>query len=59
MLHDSYLTVREFALKFKVSTTLVYKLIKSGEIPAVNLGGKNYRISSRTVEGIESTGLFN
>jgi excisionase family DNA binding protein len=57
-MQDTYFTVSEFAKKFKISTTLVYRLIKEGEIPAISLGERNYRISPQTVDGIENSGLF-
>jgi excisionase family DNA binding protein len=54
----TYISVARFADKFNVSTTLVYNLIKQGEIEAIKIGDRNYRISSRTVEGVENSGLF-
>lgn len=55
---DKYISVSEFANKFNVSTTLVYKLIREGHVPAVKIGERNYRISPKTVEGIENCGLL-
>jgi len=60
---DRLLTVGEVASTMRVSNMTVYRLIKSGQLPAVRVG-KNYRIresevdrylSDRTVrvEGIE------
>lgn len=58
MMQEPYSTVSDFARKFRVSTTIVYRLIKDGTIPAVKIGEKNYRISPQTIESIEAAGLF-
>jgi excisionase family DNA binding protein len=45
----SLLTVAEVASAMRVSTMTVYRLIKSGELPAVRVG-KNYRIREHDLE---------
>lgn len=40
---DELLTVAEVAETLRVSTMTVYRLVRSGEIPAVRVG-RNYRI---------------
>ncbi|MEA2550404.1 MAG: hypothetical protein QOE25_173 [Actinomycetota bacterium] len=45
----SLLTVSEVAQAMRVSNMTVYRLIKSGAIPAVRIG-KNYRIREAEVE---------
>jgi excisionase family DNA binding protein len=45
---DLLLTVREVAATMRVSTMTVYRLIKSGELPAIRVG-KNYRIRESDV----------
>jgi excisionase family DNA binding protein len=52
-LFTSYLTVKQFSELFGVSTTLVYRLVKSGDIKAIRLGSKNYRISPNEVHFVE------
>ncbi|WP_371922915.1 helix-turn-helix domain-containing protein [Deinococcus sp. HSC-46F16] len=49
---ERYISVAEFAEKFNVSTTLVYRLIKDGVINAVRIGDRNYRISPEAVRTI-------
>lgn len=44
------MTVSEVAAAMRVSTMTVYRLIKSGELPALRVG-HNYRIRSGDVEG--------
>ncbi len=46
---DLLLTVREVAATMRVSTMTVYRLIKSGELPAIRVG-KNYRIRESDVD---------
>jgi excisionase family DNA binding protein len=46
---DPLLTVREVAATMRVSTMTVYRLIKSGELPAIRVG-KNYRIRESDVD---------
>ncbi len=53
-----YYTVAEFASLFNVSTSTIYKLISENIIPAITVGHRNYRIAAKTVEEIESSGLF-
>jgi excisionase family DNA binding protein len=43
------LTVREVAATMRVSNMTVYRLIKSGELPAIRVG-KNYRIRESDVD---------
>lgn len=43
------LTVSEVATAMRVSNMTVYRLIKSGQLPAVRVG-KSYRIREREVE---------
>jgi excisionase family DNA binding protein len=45
---DSLLTVAEVAATMRVSNMTVYRLIKSGELPALRVG-KNYRIRESDV----------
>jgi excisionase family DNA binding protein len=42
-------TVAEVAARMRVSNMTVYRLIKTGELPAVRIG-KNYRIREADVE---------
>ncbi|MGI8575663.1 MAG: helix-turn-helix domain-containing protein [Egibacteraceae bacterium] len=44
-LGEHLLTVTEVAEHMRVSNMTVYRLIKAGELPALQIG-KNYRISS-------------
>jgi excisionase family DNA binding protein len=44
-----YLTVAEVAAILRVSTMTVYRLIKSGDLPAVRVG-KSYRLSEDEVD---------
>ncbi len=44
-LGEQLLTVSEVADHMRVSNMTVYRLIKAGELPALQIG-KNYRISS-------------
>src|SRR5690606_13292056 len=44
--HDRLWTVAEVADHMRVSNMTVYRLIKSGELPAIRVG-KNYRIRGR------------
>ncbi len=46
---DLLLTVREVAATMRVSTMTVYRLIKSGELPAIRVG-MNYRIRESDVD---------
>ena len=43
------LTVAEVARAIRVSTMTVYRLIKSGDLPALRVG-KSYRLRERDVE---------
>lgn len=53
-----YWSVAEMAEYFKVSSTLIYRLIKDGEIKAVRIGKRNYRLPSHVIEAIQDGGLF-
>jgi len=57
-MNERYISVAEVAEMFSVSTTLVYKLIREGILPAVRIGDKNYRISPEAIKGIKEKGLF-
>ena len=46
---DRLLTVSEVAATMRVSNMTVYRLIKSGELPAIRLG-KTYRVLESEVE---------
>ena len=45
----SLLTVGEVAAAMRVSTMTVYRLIKSGELPAVRVG-RSYRVRGSAIE---------
>jgi len=47
---DRLLTVGEVAGIMRVSNMTVYRLIKSGELPALRVG-KNYRVRESDVDG--------
>ena len=51
------LTVAEVAEVLRVSNMTVYRLIKSGELPALRVG-KNYRIRETELEAYLSAGLI-
>ena len=51
------LTVAEVAEVLRVSNMTVYRLIKSGELPALRVG-KNYRIRESELEAFLSAGLI-
>lgn len=57
-MEERYISVAEMAEIFSVSTTLIYKLIHEEEIPAIKLGFRNYRISTKTIEAIKERRLF-
>ena len=46
---DRLLTVAEVAATMRVSNMTVYRLIKSGELPALRVG-KNYRVRESDVD---------
>ena len=46
---DRLWTVAEVAAHMRVSNMTVYRLIKSGELPAIRVG-KNYRIRGRDLD---------
>lgn len=37
-MEESYMTIKEFCEKLQVSTSTVYRMIKSGMIPAIKFG---------------------
>lgn len=43
------LTVREVAQMLAVSTMTVYRMIRSGDLPAIRIG-RTYRVDQRAVE---------
>ena len=51
------LTVAEVAAVLRVSNMTVYRLIKSGELPALRVG-KNYRIRESELEAFLAAGLI-
>jgi excisionase family DNA binding protein len=52
------LTVREVADVLRVSKMTVYRLIKTGELPAFRIG-KNYRIRQPELEAFLAAGAIN
>jgi excisionase family DNA binding protein len=48
------LTVREVAESMRVSTMTVYRLIRSGALPAIRVG-KHFRIRARDLDGFLDT----
>ena len=46
---DRLLTVGEVASELRVSNMTVYRLIKSGQLPAIRVG-KNYRLRQQDLE---------
>lgn len=46
---DTLLTAAEVADELRVSTMTIYRLIRSGELPAVRVG-RNYRVRARDLE---------
>lgn len=46
---DHLLTAAEVADELRVSTMTIYRLIRSGELPAVRVG-RNYRVRSSDLE---------
>jgi excisionase family DNA binding protein len=58
MPEENFISATEFAKHFRISTTLVYKLIKEHRITAIRIGKRNLRISSKTIEDIENRGTL-
>ena len=52
----TYLTVAEVAGMLRVSTMTVYRLIKSGELPAMRVG-KSYRLAEADVDRFVAEGF--
>lgn len=46
---DTLLTAAEVADQLRVSTMTIYRLIRSGELPAVRVG-RNYRVRQRDLD---------
>jgi excisionase family DNA binding protein len=46
---DPLLTVNEVADQLRVSTMTIYRLIRRGELPAVQVG-RNYRVRASAIE---------
>ena len=53
-----YLTAKEFAALFRISTAQVYQLISEGQIRAIRIGG-SLRISQREIDRLDPTRLSN
>lgn len=53
---NKLLTVNEVASILRVSNMTVYRLVKSGQIPAIRVG-KNYRIKESDVNEYLSKGI--
>lgn len=51
-----FLTVAEVAELMRVSKMTVYRMVHSGEIPAVRVG-KSFRVPEKAVEDIIASGL--
>ena len=47
---QTYLKVMEFALKYKISRTTAYSLVRTGQVPAVRVGGQ-IRIPTQGLDG--------
>lgn len=48
-MNDQLLTAAEVADQLRVSTMTVYRLIRSGELPAVRVG-RNYRVRASALQ---------
>ncbi|MGC1852359.1 MAG: helix-turn-helix domain-containing protein [Solirubrobacterales bacterium] len=49
-LSDHYMRVRDYAQKFSLDESTVYKMIERGEIKAIRIGKKTLRIPSSELE---------
>jgi excisionase family DNA binding protein len=49
-LSDHYIRVRDYARKFSLDESTVYKMIERGEIKAIRIGKKTLRIPSSELE---------
>ncbi len=49
-LSDHYMRVRDYARKFSLDESTVYKMIERGEIKAIRIGKKTLRIPSSELE---------
>lgn len=49
-LSDHYMRVRDYARKFSLDESTVYKMIERGEIKAIRIGRKTLRIPSSELE---------
>ncbi|GHU89356.1 hypothetical protein FACS1894202_07360 [Clostridia bacterium] len=57
-MNDIYLSVSEVAKRMYVSTTVVYNLRDSGQLPMRKIG-KNYRIAESDFEAYFATTIYN
>jgi excisionase family DNA binding protein len=48
----NWLTVDEVAQYFRMGRMSVYRLIKNGDLPAIRIGGRSYRIDERHVKAL-------
>lgn len=55
MTNTSFLSVREVAAKFRVSDESVYRLIRSGQLRAIRIGGQ-WRIPEPAVADLQRSG---
>jgi excisionase family DNA binding protein len=53
IMSPSYLTVKQFSEQFNVSTSLTYRLIHSGDLEAIRIGKKSYRIPPDKVHFVQ------
>lgn len=56
MAREQLLTVNEVAELMRVSNMTIYRLIKSGELPATRVG-RSYRLRQADVDGYLTKGL--
>ena len=52
----TFLTVAEVAVMMRVSKMTVYRMVHSGELPAMRVG-RSFRVPERAVEDFLSAGL--
>lgn len=55
---ERFLTVQEVADLMRVSSMTIYRLIKTGELPAVRVG-RSYRVAERDVDTYLASGYIN
>lgn len=51
---EAFLTCKEVASRYGVSTETVWRWIRSGKLPAVLIGGRNYRVRLEDLQEIET-----